>query len=716
LDQSIKQVIKTLIEAFILVFIVVFIFLQDFRSTLIPAIAVPVSIVGTFFFMHIFGFSINILTLFALVLAIGIVVDDAIVVVEAVHAKMERRKLGPKAATVSAMGEISGAIVSITLVMSAVFVPVAFMEGSTGLFYKQFALTLAIAIVISAVNALTLSPALCALLLKSHDGHAQEKLNFKQRFFTAFNAGFDKLTFRYGKSVLFLIKKKWIGIGILLAFAGLFAWFSLRTPKGFIPDEDQSFIIVTANLAAGTSKDRTTKLMSDTEHKLVAHPAVREVISVNGLSLFSGAMSSAAGTFFIRLKDVKERGEVKDLGAVMGQLQGMLSGDKRANFLVLNTPTVEGFGNSSGMELVLQDRTNASLQNLGNISYGMMGALMQRPEIAVAFTTFDVSYPQYEVVVDEAKAAQLGLAVRDVLQVMQGYYGSIQASDLNRFGKYYRVLVQAMPDTRADEKSLNSIFVKNANQEMVPVNTVVTLKAITGPEVVERFNLFNASNLTVMPAPGFSTGQAMQAIKEVGQQVLPPGYTYDYKGMSREESTSTAQSTIIFILCIVFVYFLLSAQYESYILPFAVLLAIPVGLSGVFLGIGFAGIANNIYVQIAMVMLIGLLAKNGILIVEFASQRRQAGKSLVAAAVEGAKARFRPILMTSLAFMTGIVPLIFVTGPSAMGNHSIGYAAIFGMLVGTCLGLFLTPLLFVIFQFFQEKMSGKVKDDTEWEF
>lgn len=716
LDQSIKQVIKTLIEAFILVFIVVFIFLQDFRSTLIPAIAVPVSIVGTFFFMHIFGFSINILTLFALVLAIGIVVDDAIVVVEAVHAKMERRKLGPKAATVSAMGEISGAIVSITLVMSAVFVPVAFMEGSTGLFYKQFALTLAIAIVISAVNALTLSPALCALLLKSHDGHAQEKLNFKQRFFTAFNAGFDKLTFRYGKSVLFLIKKKWIGIGILLAFAGLFAWFSLRTPKGFIPDEDQSFIIVTANLAAGTSKDRTTKLMSDTEHKLVAHPAVREVISVNGLSLFSGAMSSAAGTFFIRLKDVKERGEVKDLGAVMGQLQGMLSGDKRANFLVLNTPTVEGFGNSSGMELVLQDRTNASLQNLGNISYGMMGALMQRPEIAVAFTTFDVSYPQYEVVVDEAKAAQLGLAVRDVLQVMQGYYGSIQASDFNRFGKYYRVLVQAMPDTRADEKSLNSIFVKNANQEMVPVNTVVTLKAITGPEVVERFNLFNASNLTVMPAPGFSTGQAMQAIKEVGQQVLPPGYTYDYKGMSREESTSTAQSTIIFILCIVFVYFLLSAQYESYILPFAVLLAIPVGLSGVFLGIGFAGIANNIYVQIAMVMLIGLLAKNGILIVEFASQRRQAGKSLVAAAVEGAKARFRPILMTSLAFMTGIVPLIFVTGPSAMGNHSIGYAAIFGMLVGTCLGLFLTPLLFVIFQFFQEKMSGKVKDDTEWEF
>lgn len=718
LDQSIDQVIKTLIEAFILVFIVVFIFLQDFRSTLIPAIAVPVSIVGTFFFMKIFGFSINILTLFALVLAIGIVVDDAIVVVEAVHAKMERRKLNAKAATMSAMGEISGAIVSITLVMSAVFVPVAFMDGSTGLFYQQFALTLAIAIVISAVNALTLSPALCAILLKPHAGHQDEghKMSFKQRFFMGFNAAFDKLTFRYGKAILMMIKRKWVVFSLLAVFGGLFAWYTMNTPKGFIPDEDQSFIIVTANLAAGTSKDRTTVLMSDTENKLMAHPAVREVISVNGLSLFTGAMSSAAGTFFIRLKAEKDRGEVSKLGAVMGQLQGMLAQDKRANFLVLNTPTVDGFGNSSGMELVLQDRTNAELQKLGNISYGMMGALMQRPEIAMAFTTFDVSYPQYEVAVDEAKAAQLGVAVSDVLGVMQGYYGSIQASDFNRFGKYYRVLVQATPENRATEQSLQGVFVKNNRQEMIPIGTLVRIQPITGPEVVERFNLFNASNLTVMPAPGYSTGQAMSAIQEVAKQLLPPGYTFDYKGMSREESMATSQTTVIFILCIVFVYFLLSAQYESYILPFSVLLSIPVGLSGVFIGIGMAGIANNIYVQIAMVMLIGLLAKNGILIVEFSSQRRKAGKSLIAAAVEGAKARLRPILMTSLAFITGIVPLVFVVGPSAMGNHSIGYAAIFGMLVGTVLGIFLTPVLFVVFQYFHERLSGRELDESEWEY
>ncbi|MGE8292288.1 MAG: efflux RND transporter permease subunit, partial [Sphingobacterium sp.] len=626
--------------------------------------------------------------------------------------------LNAKAATMSAMGEISGAIVSITLVMSAVFVPVAFMDGSTGLFYQQFALTLAIAIVISAVNALTLSPALCAILLKSHAAHSDEnhKATFKERFFTGFNAAFDKLTFRYGKAILMMIKRKWIAFSLLAVFGGLFAWYTMNTPKGFIPDEDQSFIIVTANLAAGTSKDRTTVLMSDTENKLMAHPAVREVISVNGLSLFTGAMSSAAGTFFIRLKAEKERGKVSNLGAVMGELQGILGQDKRANFLVLNTPTVDGFGNSSGMELVLQDRTNAELQKLGNISYGMMGALMQRPEIAMAFTTFDVSYPQYEVVVDEAKAAQLGVAVSDVLGVMQGYYGSIQASDFNRFGKYYRVLVQATAETRTNEQSLQGVFVKNSRQEMIPISTLVRVQPVTGPEVVERFNLFNASNLTVMPAPGYSTGQAMSAIQEVAKQLLPPGYTFDYKGMSREESMATSQTTVIFVLCIVFVYFLLSAQYESYILPFSVLLSIPVGLSGVFMGIGMAGIANNIYVQIAMVMLIGLLAKNGILIVEFSSQRRKAGKSLIAAAVEGAKARLRPILMTSLAFITGIVPLVFVVGPSAMGNHSIGYAAIFGMLVGTVLGIFLTPVLFVVFQYFHERLNGRELDESEWDY
>ncbi len=716
LDQSIEQVIHTLIEAFILVFIVVYIFLQDFRSTLIPAIAVPVSIVGTFFFMKVFGFSINILTLFALVLAIGIVVDDAIVVVEAVHAKMEHKKLNPRAATMSAMSEITGAIVSITLIMSAVFVPVAFMSGSTGLFYQQFALTLAIAIVISAVNALTLSPALCALFLKQHHGGAHEKMNFKDRFFAGFNAGFNKLTFRYGKAVLFLLKRKWIAFVMIVAFGGLFAWMSMTTPKGFIPDEDQSFIIVTANLAPGASKDRTSKVVSDTEDLLMKNPAVEKVISVDGLNLFSGSMSSSAASIFVKLKKSGERGAVNNINDIIGQTQGALSQDKRANFLVINTPTVDGFGNTSGMELVLQDRTNGELQNLGNISYGMMGALMQRPEVAVAFTTFDVTYPQFEVLVDEVKSAQLGVNVSDVLGVMQGYYGSIQASDFNRFGKYYRVLVQSSPEMRQDKESLNGIFVKNNLGQMVPVNTLVSLKQVTGAEVVDRFNLFNSSNLTVMAAPGYSTGQAMAAVEEVSRQVLPPGYTYDYKGMSREEAGSGSQSVMIFGLCIVFVFFLLSAQYESYILPLAVLIAIPVGLSGVFVGITFADLSNNIYVQIALVMLIGLLAKNGILIVEFAIQRRRAGKSLIASAVEGAKARLRPILMTSLAFITGLLPLVFVVGPSALGNHSIGYAAVSGMLFGTILGIFVVPVLFVVFQALHERINGKVVTDADWEY
>lgn len=718
LDQSIEQVIHTLIEAFILVFIVVYIFLQDFRSTLIPAIAVPVSIVGTFFFMNIFGFSINILTLFALVLAIGIVVDDAIVVVEAVHAKMEHKKLNARAATMSAMSEITGAIVSITLIMSAVFVPVAFMSGSTGLFYQQFALTLAIAIIISAVNALTLSPALCALFLKEqhHGNGSHEKMNFKDRFFAGFNASFNKLTFRYGKAVLFLLKRKWVALLLIVGFGGLFVWMSMTTPKGFIPDEDQSFIIVTANLAPGASKDRTSKVISDTEDLLMKNPAVDKVISVDGLNLFSGSMSSSAGSIFVKLKKGGERGKVNNINEIIGQTQGMLSQDKRANFLVINTPTVDGFGNTSGMELVLQDRTNGELQNLGNISYGMMGALMQRPEVAVAFTTFDVSYPQYEVLVDEVKAAQLGVGVSDVLGVLQGYYGSIQSSDFNRFGKYYRVLVQATPETREDKESLNGIFVKNNLNQMVPVNTLVSLKQVTGAEVVDRFNLFNSSNLTVMPAPGYSTGQAMAAVDEVSKKLLPPGYTYDYKGMSREEVGSGSQSVMIFGLCIVFVFFLLSAQYESYILPFAVLIAIPVGLSGVFVGITIAELSNNIYVQIALVMLIGLLAKNGILIVEFAIQRRRAGKSLIASAVEGAKARLRPILMTSLAFITGLIPLIFVVGPSAMGNLSIGYAAISGMLFGTILGIFVVPVLFVVFQALHEKINGRVITEADWEY
>ncbi|MFN0292463.1 efflux RND transporter permease subunit [Pedobacter helvus] len=719
LDQSIDQVVHTLVEAFILVFIVVFIFLQDFRSTLIPAIAVPVSIIGTFFFMNVFGFSINLLTLFALVLAIGIVVDDAIVVVEAVHAKMEKKKLNAKAATMSAMSEITGAIISITLIMSAVFLPVGFMEGPTGVFYRQFAMTLAIAIVISAVNALTLSPALCALLLKGHDGHGhaeEKKKGFKDRFFAGFNAAFDKLTFRYGKSVLFLIKKLPVAVGGLIIVIVAFAYMFKSTPTGFIPDEDQSFLMATVTLPPGASQDRTTQVVDRAENLIKPHSAVESVISVNGLNMLNFSTSSSNAVLMVRLKPLKERGETKDINVIVQQLQGQLMQIKEGSFFVLGMPTVPGFGNTSGMELVLQDRSAGSLQKFNDLANEYMAALMKEPEIAMAFTTFNASFPQYEMIVDEVRAKQFGVDVNNLMAVMQGYYGSMQASDFNRFGKYYRVVLQASPEFRSNTSSLSAINIKSARGEMVPLSALVTLKPVQGPEVVDHHNLFTSIGITAMAAPGYSTGQAMAVVERVSKEVLPTGFSYDWKGMSREEKSSGSQTVIIFALCLIFVYFLLSAQYESYILPFAVLLGIPAGLLGVFLGIRFADLSNNIYVQVALVMLIGLLAKNAILIVEYAVQRRTAGKSIVAAAVEGAKARFRPILMTSLAFIAGLLPLLFAVGPSAIGNHSIGYAAVFGMLLGTILGVFITPFLFVIFQYLHEKIKGKPTKDSDWEF
>jgi len=673
--------------------------------------------VGTFFFMQLFGFSINLLTLFALVLAIGIVVDDAIVVVEAVHAKMEKKKLGARAATMSAMSEITGAIISITLVMSAVFVPIAFMEGPTGVFYQQFALTLAMAILISAVNALTLSPALCAILLKQHDAdHSDHKASFKDRFFAGFNAGFDKLTNRYVKSIIFLVKRKTVAFSALALFIGLFVYAFSSTPTGFIPDEDQSFLMVISNNPPGSSLDRTEKGIKTAENTLKSHPAIEDIITISGLNMMNFSTSSSSGVLMLRLKPLKERGEVQDINELTGQMQGMLMGAGETNFMVVGMPTVPGFGNTSGLEVILQDRNMGSLTAFNDVSNDFGAALMARPEIAFSFTTFNASFPQYEMKVNENLAKQLNLDVADVLNVVQAYYGSMQASDFNRFGKYYRVVMQADPKFRADPSSVEAINIKNKLGQMVPLRSVVELEQVSGPENVEHFNLFNAINLTVMPAPGFSTGQAMAAIEEVAKSGLPQGYGIDWKGMSREERSASGQTAMIFGLCIVFVYFLLSAQYESYILPFAVLLAIPVGLLGVFWGISIAGLANNIYVQVALVILIGLLAKNAILIVEFASQRRRAGKPLAAAAIEGAKARLRPILMTSLAFIAGLLPLLSAIGPSAIGNHSIGYASVFGMLAGTVLGVFFTPILFVLFQYIQERVSGKEIKDEEWEY
>ncbi len=712
-DESITQVIHTLIEAFLLVFLVVFIFLQDLRSTLIPAIAVPVAIIGTFFFMNLFGFSINVLTLFGLVLAIGIVVDDAIVVVEAVHAKMEQKRYPAKVATVSAMREITKAIVTITLVMSSVFLPVGFLEGSTGVFYRQFAFTLAIAILISAVNALTLSPALCALFLTNlHDpdgaGH-HHKLKkfggFGQRFFTSFNASFEAMKRKYLGALVFLIRNKRITFGALGVVMVLSFWLFKIMPTGFIPDEDNGFVIVSVTLPPGASLQRTQKTLDGATTTLQSMPSVRKVIAVAGINILTRSSSPSSGLLFVQLRDHQDRGTEVNIKKILATMSKKL-GNRDGSFFALAQPTVPGFSTVGGLEFVLQDRSGGSIEKFSGISKGFLDALMKRPEIGFAFTNFKATYPQYELEVDNIKAAQLGVNVKEIMTVLQAYYGSMQASDFNRFGKYYRVVIQAEPLDRTEPSSLNGVFVKNSRGDMVPVSSVITLKKVYGTESVDHFNLFNAISINAVVKPGFSTGQAIKAVEEVSMSTLPSGYSYDWKGQSREEIESTGGLLFIFLLSILFVYFLLAALYESYLLPLAVMFSIPTGLLGVFLGIKLAGIENNIYVQVAVIMLIGLLAKNAILIVEFALQRRVSGSTLSAAAIEGAKARLRPILMTSLAFIAGLLPLLFVSGPAAQGNHSIGAAAIGGMLVGMVLGIFVVPVLFVTFQYLQERITG----------
>lgn len=711
LDLSIAQVKSTLIEAFILVFIVVFLFLQDFRATLIPAIAVPVSILGTFFFMQIFGFSINLLTLFALVLAIGIVVDDAIVVVEAVHEKMHSKKLSAKAATTSAMSEITGAIISITLVMSAVFLPVGFMQGSTGVFYRQFAFTLAIAIVISAVNALTLSPALAALFLKdTHSDNHNDELKpkgFKEKFFVGFNTGFNKLTNKYIKSLRFLIKFKWISLGGLALIILATVFLVKTTPTGFIPSEDQGFIAISMSMPAGASLARTDKAMLEVENTLKTLPSQKTLNVLSGFNLLTQSNSPSAGVIFILLKPAKDRGDKKDINDIMNEVRGRLSGIKGANFFVFTFPTVPGFNNVDGLDIVLKDKTGGSISKLSNISTSFIGELMKRPEIAFAFTSFKADYPQLEMEVDDVKAEQLGVNVRDILQTMQSYFGSSQASDFNRFGKYYRVVVQAEASDRMNAQSMNGIFVKNRQGAMVPIATLVKLKPILGSETASRYNLFSSISINAIAKPGFSSGAAIKAVQEVAEAKLPKGYTVEFSGLTKEEISSSGQSAVIFGLSLLFVFFLLAAQYESYILPGAVLLSIPTGILGVFIAIGMAGIENNIYVQVALIMLIGLLAKNAILIVEFAIQRRRAGKSLLAASLEAAKLRLRPIIMTSFAFVVGLTPMMRATGPSALGNHSISIGAAGGMISGVVLGIFIIPVLFIVFQYLHEKVSGK---------
>ncbi|MFN4312882.1 MAG: efflux RND transporter permease subunit [Chitinophagaceae bacterium] len=713
LDESIYQVRETLVIAFLLVFLMVYLFLQDFRSTIIPAIAVPVAIIGTFFFLQLFGFSLNLLTLFALVLAIGIVVDDAIVVVEAVHSKMERTKLSARAATVQSMREISGAIISITLVMAAVFIPVGFMEGPAGVFYKQFAFTLAIAILISAVNALTLSPALCALFLKNP--HAEEGEHHKKgigsRFFRAFNAGFQSMTQRYIGGLKFLFRHKWVAISGLALITAVSFWLVKTSPTGFIPTEDQGFVLYAVNTPPGSSLERTHRATKAIDSIIAAEPSNGHLYVIDGLNFISNANASPYAAGFMRLKDHDERGAVTNPDEIAGMLTQKVSAVKDASTFFFNFPTVPGFGNVSGFEFMLQDRSNGSLEQLGNTAWGFIGALMQRKEIAFAFTTFAAGNPQYEIEVDNVKAQQLGVSVRDLMETLQVYYGSSFVSDFNRFGKYYRVMAQADASYRADESSLGGIFVRNAQGEMVPASTLVRLKKVFGPETVTRNNLFNAVTINGQPNPGFSTGDAIRAIEETAAQVLPRGYAYEWTGVTREEINTGDQTAFIFLLSVIFVFFLLAAQYESYVLPLAVILTVPTGILGVFGFINLFGIENNIYVQIGLIMLVGLLAKNAILIVEYAVQRRRAGMSLIESALEASKLRLRPILMTSFAFIVGLLPLTWATGGSALGNRSIGTGAVGGMLSGVILGIFIIPVLFVIFQYLHEKVSRKKEQE-----
>ncbi|MEX8547579.1 MAG: efflux RND transporter permease subunit [Mucilaginibacter sp.] len=709
LDESITQVEHTLIEAFILVFIVVFVFLQDFRSTLIPAIAVPVAILGTFFFMNLFGFSINLLTLFALVLAIGIVVDDAIVVVEAVHAKMEHEHLVPKAATTKAMHEITGAIISITMVMAAVFLPVGFMTGSTGIFYRQFAFTMSIAIVISAVNALTLSPALAALFLKSNhpkEGEAVAKKNFKEKFYAGFNSSFNMITNRYAGGLKFLIGHKWISMGGLALIVVATVYLVSTTKSGFIPTEDQGFVAISVSTPSGTSLDGTTKMLNRAETELSALPSARFVTAISGFNLLTASNSPSSAVIFVLLKPNEDRGAVKDINAIQDIIRGKLGAITQGSFFVFSFPTVPGFSNVEALDVVLQDKTGGKLDKFSGVAGNFIGKLMAKPAIAFAFTSFKADYPQLQLDVDDEKANQLGVNVKDILSTMQAYFGSAQASDFNRFGKYYRVVVQADIADRTDPASIDRVFVKNKTGEMVPINTLVKLTRVYGSETASRYNLFNSIEINAIPKPGYSSGDAIKAIEETAKEQLPSGFAYEFSGQTREEISSGGQSAIVFMLCLVFVYFLLSAQYESYLLPLAVILSIPTGIFGVFAVLGLTGIENNIYVQVALIMLIGLLAKNAILIVEFAVQRRKAGNGLVDSAIEAARLRLRPIIMTSLAFVFGLFPMSIATGPSAQGNHSISIGAAGGMVSGVVLGLFIIPVLFVIFQGLQEKITG----------
>ena len=795
LFASIHEVVKTLIEAFILVFIVVYIFLQDMRSTLIPAIAIPVALIATFFVLKLIGFSINLLTLSAMVFAIVIVVDEAIVFVDGVHAKLDQGYKSARTASIDAMSELGGAIVSITLVMMSVFVPVSFMGGTAGTFYRQFGLTMAIAIGFSALNALTLSPALCAIFLKPHNSDASMKerigvatkearkimiaryadsigkmmrpgltllfttiailgmifglFNFENhpvlclvmivisvlalagmttdKFKHSFNASYDSILGKYKKQVLRFIQKKWLSGGIVVGSIVLLVVFMNITPTGMVPNEDTGTIMGVVTLPPGTSQERAMEVLTRVDSLVAADPAVESRTVISGFS-FIGGQGPSYGSLIIKLKDWEDRSTMQNSTVVYATLfmraQKII---KEAQVLFFAPPMIPGYSASSDIELNMQDKTGGDLNHFFEVVNQYTAALEARPEINSAKTSFNPNFPQYMLDIDAAACKKAGLSPSAILSTMQGYFGGLYASNFNSFGKMYRVMIQAEPNATKNLESLSSIKVRNGN-EMAPITQFVSIKKVYGPDIISRFNLYTSMKVMVAPASGYTSGQALAAIAEVAKESLPTGFAYELGGMAREEAETSGSTTgLIFVLCFVFVYLLLSAQYESYILPLSVLLSVPFGLLGSFLfvsGIGSLGnipalkmilgtMSNDIYMQIALIMLMGLLAKNAILIVEFALDRRKMGMSITWAAVLGAGARLRPILMTSLAMIVGLLPLMFASGAGANGNRTLGTSAIGGMLIGMILQIFIVPALFVAFQYLQEKVKPMEWEDVD---
>ena len=705
LFASIHEVVKTLIEAIILVILVVYVFLQDFRSTLIPLVGIVVSLVGTFAFMAIAGFSINLLTLFALVLVIGTVVDDAIIVVEAVQARFDVGYRSSYMASIDAMKGISNAVITSSLVFMAVFIPVSFMGGTSGTFYTQFGLTMAVAVGISAINALTLSPALCALLLKPYiNEDGTQKNNFAARFRKAFNSAFDVMVDKYKTIVLFFIKRRWLTWSLLACSVVLLVLLMNNTKTSLVPDEDQGVIFVNVSTAAGSSLTTTDKVMERIEKRLIEIPQLKHVQKVAGYGLLAG-QGSSFGMLILKLKPWDERpGDEDNVQSVIGQVYARTADIKDASVFAISPGMIPGYGMGNALELHMQDKMGGDMNEFFTTTQQYLGALNQRPEISMAYSTFDVRYPQWTVEVDAAKCKRAGITPDAVLSTLSGYYGGQYVSNFNRFSKVYRVMIQADPVFRLDETSLDNAFVRMSNGEMAPLSQFVTLTRSYGAESLSRFNMYNSIAVNAMPADGYSTGDAIKAVQETAEQSLPKGYGYDYGGITREENQQSGTTIIIFGICFLMIYLILSALYESFIIPFAVLLSVPCGLMGSFLFAWMFGLENNIYLQTGLIMLIGLLAKTAILLTEYAAERRKAGMGLIASAVSAAKARLRPILMTALTMIFGLFPLMMSSGVGANGNRSLGTGVVSGMTIGTLALLFIVPTLFIAFQWLQERL------------